>query len=92
MLHCFHGCVHFIYLFIIFFIFRGNVLAENPLNTSLCSMDGKQGKLSALIMGPRLGGIKRVKPVTNNKHDKLMSGSRAIELIVEAHGCAHLWF
>jgi hypothetical protein len=53
---------------------------ENPLNTSPCSMDGNRGKSSALITRLRIGGIKRVEPVTNNKHDKLTSGSRPIDL------------
>jgi hypothetical protein len=43
-------------------------------------MDGKRGKPLVLITGPRPRGIKRVKHVTNNKHDKLTSGSRSIEL------------
>jgi len=47
-------------------------------------MDGKQGKQTALIMGLRPKGIKRVELVTNNKHDKLTSGSRPIELTLGA--------
>jgi hypothetical protein len=47
-------------------------------------MDGKRGKLSTRITRPRLGGIKRVELVTNNKHDKLTSGSRPIELTLGA--------
>jgi hypothetical protein len=58
---------------------------ENPSNTSPCSIHGKRGKPSALITEPRLTGIKRVKHVTNNKHDKLTFGSRPIELTLEAH-------
>ena len=48
-------------------------------------MDGKWGKPSALITGPRPWGIKRVEPVPNNNHDKLMSGSRPIELTLEGN-------
>jgi hypothetical protein len=47
-------------------------------------MDGKRGKSPAVIMGPRLKGIKRVKPMKNKKHDKLMCGSRSIELTLGA--------
>jgi len=47
-------------------------------------MDSKWGKPSALITRPRPGGIKRVEPMTNNKHGKLTSGSRPIELTLEA--------
>jgi hypothetical protein len=66
------------------FFSRGNVLVKNPSNTSTCSMDGKRGKPLALIMRPLPEGIKRVKPMTNNKHGKLMFGSRPIELTLGA--------
>jgi hypothetical protein len=47
-------------------------------------MDGQRGKLSAMIMGPFPGGIKRFKPMTNNKHDKLTFDSISSELTLEA--------
>jgi hypothetical protein len=44
--------------------FRGNALVKNPLNTFLCSMDGKRG--SSLLVK----GIKRVEPMTNNNFSR----------------------
>jgi len=46
-------------------------------------MDGKQGKLLIVIMGPRPMGIRKFEPMTNNKHDKIMSSSRPSELTLK---------
>jgi hypothetical protein len=73
----------------------------NLVSTSPYFMDGKQGKPLSLIMGPRPEVIKRVEPVTNNKHEKLTSNCRLIELtlrtkskyyiyILEAKNIIHL--
>jgi len=47
---------------------------RNMLSTSTHFMDGKQGEPSSLITGLGPRGIKRVKPMTNNKHENSPMG------------------
>ena len=50
---------------LIIFISNGIHIAEIPPSTSMWFMDGKWGKLLALITGPNPYGIKRVELVTS---------------------------
>jgi len=55
-------------------------------------MDGKQGKLSALIMEPHPEGIKRVEPVTSPTDHwgrELVPSSRPLKLTLKTNGITY---